>query len=189
MDKTLTPDKKFIKVLGLLDNYLSSLNYEYCLVGGLAVQVRGRPRFTHDIDLCILTSLSDQEALISNFSQEFELRFEGADDLARSSQILPLLVEGIEVDISLGLSLFEEGVVKTASLEQITPDLCLPVCSAEDLIVFKIIAGRPKDIEDIKSIIAYSSDALDREKITKNLRLFETALAEDGLLERFKELT
>ena len=187
MNKPVSPDKQFILVLKILDDYLTSLNYSYCLIGGLAVQVRGRPRFTHDIDLCILTNLVDQGVLISNISKEFDLRFDGADELARSSQILPIIIEGVEVDISLGLSMFEAEVIEKASLEQITQDLLLPVCSAEDLIIFKIVAGRPKDIEDVRSIISHS-DSLDQDKILKNLGLFEEALAENGLIDRFIKL-
>lgn len=45
----------------------------------------------------------------------------------------------------------------------------LLTCSAEDLIVFKVFAGRPQDWLDVESILTRQGDQLDREQIREEL--------------------
>lgn len=62
----------------------------------------------------------------------------------------------------------------------------IPVISAEDLIVTKILAGRPKDIEDIRGVISERSQSLDIPRIRAILRLLEEALSRGDLLPSFE---
>lgn len=57
------------------------------------------------------------------------------------------------VDITLGGLPFEESVVDRSSPFTFPPDVVLRTCSAEDLIVLKAFADRPKDWVDIDGII------------------------------------
>ena len=58
--------------------------------------------------------------------------------------------------------------------------------SAEDLIIHKIFAGRPRDIEDVRSILLKTPD-LDRTYIRKWLSEFETLPEKKGLTAAFEE--
>jgi predicted nucleotidyltransferase len=58
--------------------------------------------------------------------------------------------------------------------------------SLEDLIIHKIIAGRPRDIEDVKSILLKNPN-FDEEYISKQLREFGQLQCED-FLKRFEEI-
>jgi hypothetical protein len=51
----------------------------------------------------------------------------------------------------------------------------VPVVSAEDLVAMKILAGRPRDMDDVASIVRARRD-LDVEAIRGTLRLLERAL-------------
>ncbi|HEU4886443.1 MAG TPA: nucleotidyltransferase, partial [Thermoanaerobaculia bacterium] len=62
----------------------------------------------------------------------------------------------------------------------------IPVISPEDLIVSKILAGRPKDIEDIRGVIHERRDSLDAGRIREVLRLLEQALTQSDLLPVFE---
>lgn len=71
--------------------------------------------------------------------------------------VLPLLEEksGIRIDIIFSFSPYEQQAIRLArSISFDTAD-ATPVLfsSLEDLLIHKIIAGRPRDIEDIKSIL------------------------------------
>jgi hypothetical protein len=57
----------------------------------------------------------------------------------------------------------------------------MPVVSAEDLVAMKILDGRPRDMEDVASIVRARRD-LDVEAIRGTLRLLERALDRADLL-------
>lgn len=58
----------------------------------------------------------------------------------------------------------------------------LPVISPDDLIVTRILAGRPKDIEDVRAVIRARRDEIDPTRIRSLLRLLEEALGQSDLL-------
>lgn len=61
----------------------------------------------------------------------------------------------------------------------------IPVITPEDLIVTKILAGRPKDIEDVRNVIHQRAASLDVERIRTVLGLLERALGQSDLLPVF----
>jgi predicted nucleotidyltransferase len=63
----------------------------------------------------------------------------------------------------------------------------VPVITAEDLIITKVLAGRAKDIEDIRSVIHEHRTSLDIERIRTILRLLEQALGQSDLLPAFEK--
>jgi len=60
---------------------------------------------------------------------------------------------GYPLDISMGLPGYEDEVMRRAALLEIAPDKSVYICSAEDLIIHKAIAGRPQDLRDIEGIV------------------------------------
>ena len=63
----------------------------------------------------------------------------------------------------------------------------MPVISAEDLIVTKVLAGRPKDLDDVRGIIAAKTD-LDADAIRATLAMLEEALGVSDLLPIFDRI-
>jgi hypothetical protein len=55
------------------------------------------------------------------------------------------------------------------------------VVSAEDLVAMKILAGRPRDVEDVAQVIRARRD-LDVEGVRNTLRLLERALDRADLI-------
>lgn len=62
------------------------------------------------------------------------------------------------------------------------------LASPEDLIVMKLLAGRPKDVEDVSAIVAAYGDGLDTEYIERTLALLEDALAQNDLRPTFRQI-
>jgi hypothetical protein len=58
----------------------------------------------------------------------------------------------------------------------------VPVIDVSDLVVLKILAGRPKDEEDVIALLRIHGGRLDRDRIEAVLGELEAALGQRGLL-------
>jgi hypothetical protein len=61
------------------------------------------------------------------------------------------------------------------------------VAAPDDLVVMKVLAGRPQDLEDVVAILAAQGLRLDLERATATLRLLEQALKRRDLLPRLEQ--
>lgn len=64
----------------------------------------------------------------------------------------------------------------------------MPLASAEDLVVMKVLAGRPKDLDDVAAIAVNRAQALDAGYVTDTLRLLEQALGQSDLIDTFAKI-
>jgi hypothetical protein len=64
----------------------------------------------------------------------------------------------------------------------------IPFISPEDLLVTKLLAGRPKDVEDARGMLAEQRGGLDLERVRALLRLLEAALGRSDLLRELERL-
>ncbi len=136
--------------------------WRFCFIGGLAVLRWGNPRETVDVDLTLLTGFGNERPFMSTLIAAFPPRIPDAADFALANRVLLLrATSGVGLDISLAGLPFEESVVGRSSLFTYPPDTPLRTCSAEDLIVLKAFADRPKDWMDIEGIIVRQSPRLD----------------------------
>ena len=62
----------------------------------------------------------------------------------------------------------------------------VPVASPEDVIVMKVLAGRPKDQEDVRSVLRERQSRLDLDYIRDTLGILEQALDQSDLLPAFE---
>jgi hypothetical protein len=62
----------------------------------------------------------------------------------------------------------------------------IPVISPEDLIITKILAGRPQDLEDVRGVLRERAESMDLDRIRGMLRLLEEALSWSDLLSTFE---
>jgi hypothetical protein len=121
-------------------------DWRFCFIGGLAVLRWGEPRETVDVDLTLFTGFADERRFVSTLMETFEARIADAAQFAAVNRVLLLRApSGVGLDIALGGLPFEELTVSRASLFTYPPDVPLRTCSAEDLIVLKAFADRPKD--------------------------------------------
>lgn len=144
--------------------------WKYCFIGGLAVLRWGEPRETVDVDLTIVTGFSGERRYIDALVSRFEPRRPDAADFARTSRVLLLRApSGVGLDIALGGLPFEESAVARSSPYRFPPDIHLRTCSAEDLIVMKAFADRPKDWLDVEGVIVRQGGTLDWSLIVSEL--------------------
>jgi hypothetical protein len=172
--KTITP---FIEPLAALHRLLGRFGEQGVVIGGIASSLLGQPRLTADIDAVLLLSTDELPLLIKAALEEgFELRLPDAEAFARRTRVLLLrhLASGINVDISLGVLPFEVEAVERSQLQK-AGGISIRLPTPEDLIIFKAVAHRPKDLLDIQAIIR-SQPNLDRKRIRYWVQEFAKAL-------------
>ena len=145
----------FRAAIEALQRLLEKFDNRGVIIGGIAVGFLGRPRLTEDVDAMFLLSTQSiprflEEAKIENI----EPRIPNADEFARKNRVLLLQHVPTEtnIDISLGMMPFEEEMVERG-IVQSTSTLSIRLPSPEDLIIMKAVAHRPKDLEDIRTIV------------------------------------
>jgi predicted nucleotidyltransferase len=159
------------------------------IIGGVAASLLGRARLTVDLDAVILLNTNDVEKLINFATNEgMTPRIVDAVGFARINRVILLRHEpsGINIDISLGILPFETEMVERAQ-KIIVGDIQVRLPTPEDLIIMKAVAHRPKDLEDIRAVIAGQHN-LDKKRIQYWLEQFGTALELPNLWNEIEEL-
>jgi hypothetical protein len=130
--------------LGDLASFLKKSRAPFAVIGGIAVIVRGEPRFTADIDGVVGIDLDAAIDLVRSLkASPFVPLFSDVEEVVRTSLIIPLRHRktGLKVDLAVGLTGFGKQLIARAPAESFG-DLSVPVATAEDLILMKILAGR-----------------------------------------------
>lgn len=148
----------------LLKNTISLLKKEgldYFVIGGLAVGLLGEPRMTQDIDIILFISKDDMEHfLMSALDAGFKCNKSIALANVRDRGAFKLVWENLWVDIIIASTEFEKSALKrTIKTKLLGKKISIP--SPEDFILLKIIAGRDKDMLDIRSVIERHKGKLD----------------------------
>jgi hypothetical protein len=143
--------------------FLDAERVPYALIGGLAVSLRGQPRMTADVDLVILADVPRCLVLVRDLEEtNFKPLFDDIAEVVQRAFILPLRhrTTSVKVDLALGLSGFEQQIMSRAeSLSLAGTEIA--VATAEDLLIMKLLAGRPKDDQDIEGLMIAQSSNLD----------------------------
>lgn len=145
-----------------LDRFFTERGIPYAIIGGFAVQRWGQPRFTRDVDVTILLPPGSEEVTLREIVAAFPARVEDPIAFALEHRVLPLTIPGgSEADVSLGLPGYEEEVIARGVAYDLGGRRVVRLCSAEDLIIHKALAGRAQDVLDIEGIVARQGKALD----------------------------
>jgi predicted nucleotidyltransferase len=145
-----------LQAIGAATAWLRDAGVPAAVIGGVAVSLLGRPRVTKDVDLVVaLGSDAELPRLLALGKQHgITPRTADAVDFAKVSRVLLLTHEpsGIQIDLSLASLPFELEVIERA-VERTIRGVAFHIATAEDLIVMKAIALRPRDIADIEALL------------------------------------
>jgi len=125
------------------------------IIGGYAVIAQGVKRMTTDVDLVVRGDAVRIEELVERLAVNgLEPRIEDAVAFARQNLVLLLRDRStrVEVDLSFGWSPFEHEAIDKHETARIG-DVEVPIARAEDLLIYKAVAGRTKDIEDARTLL------------------------------------
>jgi hypothetical protein len=174
-----------IRAAADLQRVCESEGWRFCFIGGLSVLRWGEPRETVDVDLTLLTSFGDEDRFVSRLLQHFDARIDAVAEFARANRVLLLRSDaGVGLDIALGGLPFEESAVSRSSLFTFPPAVPLRTCSAEDLIVLKAFADRPKDWVDLDGIIIRQGRHLDWAYVRAQLAPLAELKDDPGIVDR-----
>jgi hypothetical protein len=149
--------------------------------GAQAVGQYGVPRTTQDLDLTVdlgqkpidqVVSALEAAGLTANFDDL---------ELITTTRVLPLIhrASGYPVDLVLAGPGLEELFFEELVMRKIGRT-AIPVLSLENLVVTKVLAGRSRDLQDVRELIADRTD-IDHHKIEQRLDLLEDALGQSDL--------
>lgn len=177
--------------LRALASVLDRSGRDWYLFGAQAVVIYGRPRATADIDVTVDCDLDGWTGLLGSLRDAgFVARTEALEAFVTRTRVIPLAHEatGIPVDLVLaGPAGLEREFLRRAQ-RMTLGDLSVPVIRAEDLIVSKILAGRPKDLEDVRGIFAERGAELDVGRVRRLLEAIEEALARRNLVQELERI-
>ncbi len=160
----------------------------FCFIGGIANIRWGEIRTTNDVDLTVLCGFGNEEAISKVLLEKFQSRISDPIPFAINQRVLLLLTsDGIPIDVALSGLDFEEDMIKRASNFEISPGIKILTCSAEDLIITKAFANRPKDIQDIESIISRQQKKLDRQYIFETLEPLAELKGDKSIVSQLKK--
>ncbi len=142
--------------------------------GAIAYNYYGPPRLTQDVDVLALVPDTKIPVLVEEFasagcrhgdpdSQPLELR-PVLDDLRSKAHFAVFICRGIRTELFVPWHPFHLRVLER-SPERDLEGRKLRIHAPEDLIVFKKIFDRPKDIGDIKAILMAQKGKLDLQRL------------------------
>jgi predicted nucleotidyltransferase len=159
----------------------------YIVIGGQAVLQYGEPRLTKDIDITIGLNIDMLDKIVE-IMKDISLTPLPKDlhRFVKQTMVLPLIDHGsgIRVDVIFSFSPFEREAIKRANVVNID-NTEVHFVSLEDLIIFKIFSGRPRDIEDVRTILIKNKNA-DIKYIKEQLQLLSSE--EKDLLRDFNRV-
>lgn len=156
----MTPEPVSVDTVYAVERTLRELDIEHAFVGGLALSAWGVPRATFDIDLAVSLPGERQKELLAALGRlgwDVDPIFEKGwrDQMAGIPVIhvrIPAEHSLIRVDLLIGDTPFLRSVLA----RRVGIDLGqgeVPVCTAADLLLFKLVAWREKDRMDLDNIL------------------------------------
>lgn len=171
-----------------LIQFLDSAGFTACLIGGLVVERWGESRLTRDVDATVLADYGTEPRVIDTVLGRFAARRPDVREFALAHRVLLVRASnGVDLDLSLAAFEFEREVLDRATPYEYEPGVGLMTCSAEDLIVYKTVAGRPRDIEDIGTVVSRQGHRLDVDRVRRWLRVFAELKEDPDLARPFED--
>ena len=180
MSYKTAPAKLLAAATGAIEKWCDG----WYLFGAQAVVLWGRPRLTADVDVTIRLRSEDTERFRHDMEQSgFRLRVPDPEAFLARTRVLPFLhvPTQLPLDVVIAGPGIEDRFIERAIRIEIE-GLSVPVASPEDLIVMKVLAGRPKDLEDVRSVLTERLTKLDVAYIRSMLGILEQALGQSDLL-------
>ncbi len=153
------------------------------IIGGIAVISHGVRRMTTDIDAVLAGGTLDIRTLLEIMANhKISPRIGSAAEFAHAHQVLLLRHDptGVELDVSLAWTSFELEALKRCKPARFG-DVSAPMARPDDLVIFKAMAARSRDIEDASTLLLMYPD-IDLARVRRHLHDLAT-LADEPILE------
>lgn len=151
-----------VTALEMLGEVFDARGIRYALLGGLATILRGRPRFTQDIHILLEVPQSALPGLLDELADRgFTLDRDTVMRQFIQQHMTAFRFGVVRIDwLKPVLPLYAHALAAATSLPW-TPGHFLRVLAPEGLIVTKMVAFRPQDQEDIRTLLAANQAEID----------------------------
>ncbi len=170
----------FERLLKKIARELKKALIPYMVIGGQAVLVYGEPRLTRDIGITLGIGV-DELRRLKKLTPVMGLKIlvKKEEEFVKRNMVLPTMDEksGIRVDFIFSFSSFERQAIERAKDIKLGRTL-IRFASLEDVVIHKVVAGRARDIEDVKSILLKNPE-YDSVYIKNWLERFDKSLGEN----------
>jgi predicted nucleotidyltransferase len=168
----------FERLLKNIALQLKKASIPYMVIGGQAVLLYGEPRLTRDIDITLGIGVDGLDR-IKKITKAIGLKslVDKEKEFVERNMVLPTLDKksGIRVDFIFSFSLYEREAIERAKDIKLGNSK-VRFASLEDVVIHKVIAGRARDLEDVKSILL-KNPQYDLVYIKRWLRQFDKSLS------------
>lgn len=152
-----------------LNRLFQEWNVRYCLIGGLAAGFWGKPRFTQDMDFTVIShDRTFKELALSLKKNGFSYEKKGTSQL----KVTKRSANTFRADLILAEINYQDWVVQRA-VKVAMFGVDVPICTAEDLIILKLIANRRQDLLDIETVLENPSLKFDTTYLKKWFEFWE----------------
>jgi hypothetical protein len=157
--------------------------------GAQAVISYGVPRLSADVDVTLALTPDAPERFAADMQTAgFALRVSDPE-FVRRTRVMPFihLPTAMPLDIVLAGSGLEDEFLDRAVPTDIGGAV-VPLIERGDLVITKILAGRPKDVDDARALWQLHGKELDADRIRQTLGLLEEALSQSDLVPTFEAI-
>lgn len=157
--------------------------------GAQAVMLYGVPRLSADVDVTLALVPDAPERFAREMAEAgFTLRVNDAE-FVRRTRVIPFVHQrtGMPLDVVLAGSGLEDEFLTRAVLTDL-PGTAVPLIDLTDLVITKVLAGRPKDLDDARALWRLHESDIDAGRVRRVLRLLEEALSQGDLLSTFETI-
>jgi len=177
----------FEQLLEKISLALVKIGIPYMVIGGQAVLLYGEPRLTRDIDITLGTTLEELDVVLGLVESIGLKPLADPETFTHKTMVLPCRDPStdIRVDFIFSFSPYEKQALERVSIVEMG-NAKVSFASLEDLIIHKVIAGRPRDLEDVKSVLVKNPE-VDFRYIRRWLKDFASTLKQP-FLKRFNEI-
>jgi predicted nucleotidyltransferase len=176
--------QNFETLLAAIAQALQEKKLPYMVIGGQAVLLYGEPRLTKDIDITLGVDV-DRVELIREVVQGVGLKpySKAINEFVQQTRVFPAADEqsGLRVDFIFSFTPYERQAIERGT-KILFGTINVNFAAIEDVIIHKLFAGRPRDIEDIKGI-AKKQKHYNKTYIEKWLKEFSQVAGRDILAE------
>jgi hypothetical protein len=184
------PPPDFSEFISRLARELTGRRVPFMLIGGQAVLLHGRPRLTDDIGITLGLGPSELSTVRAVCAPCGLVPLpEDVDAFVRETFVLPCHhpPSGLRVDFIFSTTPYEAQAIGRAVIVKLA-GTSVPFASAEDLILHKLFAGRPRDWEDAVGVVRRKGTTLDWEYLHRWAAEFALVPGQEDLPDRLARL-
>ncbi len=178
------------ELIAALSRLLKARKLRWYVFGAQAAIAYGSPRATMDVDVTVMVADPQVKPLIAALKKAgFLARVDDIEPFLARTRVLPLWFKKTQMPLDLVQA--RDGL-ENAFLERArTIDLGgvkAPVISPEDLVVAKLFAGRPRDVDDVRAVLFTQRATIDLAYVRRLLGALDEAEDRADLLPRLERL-